>query len=143
MAKQMNEPQPQRSEHQTSENTDRELWREREGDYYADSIHVTKGGGIGINCGGYVYVKPLREWHRLATEQPPATEEWTVEGRFICRSHGAMGKFTVGAAASEEDASKLISAHNAALAEVNAWAEYERTENAKLREQLAKEGEAK
>lgn len=47
-------------------NTDREIWREREGDYYADSIHVTKGGGIGIDCGGTVYVKPIREWHRLA-----------------------------------------------------------------------------
>jgi len=48
------------------QNTDRELWRERDGDYYADSIHVTKGGGIGINCGGTVYVKPIREWHKLA-----------------------------------------------------------------------------
>src|SRR5688572_30820417 len=46
-------------------NTDRELWRERD-DYYADSIHVTEGGGIGINCGGTVIVKPLREWHKLA-----------------------------------------------------------------------------
>lgn len=48
------------------QNTDRELWREREGDYYADSIHVTKGGGIGMNVGGTVYVMPIREWHRLA-----------------------------------------------------------------------------
>ena len=47
-------------------NTDRELWREREGDYYADSIHVTQSGGIGINVGGYVFVKPLSEWHALA-----------------------------------------------------------------------------
>lgn len=47
-------------------NTDREIWREREGDYYADSIHVTLQGGIGINCGGTVYVKPVREWHKLA-----------------------------------------------------------------------------
>ena len=47
-------------------NTDREIWREREGDYYADSIHVTEHGGIGIDCGGTVYVKPIREWHRLA-----------------------------------------------------------------------------
>lgn len=44
-------------------NTDRELWREREGDYYADSIHVTTSGGIGINCGGTVIVKSLRQWH--------------------------------------------------------------------------------
>lgn len=51
------------------ENTDRELWRgpdEGSGDFYADSIHVTQTGGIGINCGGMVYVKPLREWHRIA-----------------------------------------------------------------------------
>jgi hypothetical protein len=51
------------------ENTDREIWRgpdEGGGDYYADSLHITKGGGLGINCGGSVYVKPIREWHRLA-----------------------------------------------------------------------------
>lgn len=54
------------------ENADRELWRgpdEGCGDYYADRIFVTKGGGIGIDCGGSVIVRPLREWHRLATEQ--------------------------------------------------------------------------
>lgn len=50
------------------ENTDRELWREREGDYYADSIHVTEEGCIGINCGGMVHVMPLRKWHVLVTE---------------------------------------------------------------------------
>ena len=55
------------------QNTDRELWREREGDYYANSIHVTENGGIGINCGGYVIVKPLREWHRLAALSTSAT----------------------------------------------------------------------
>ena len=47
-------------------NTDREIWRERGGDYYADSIFVTERGGVEINCGGTVYVKPIREWHRLA-----------------------------------------------------------------------------
>jgi hypothetical protein len=45
-------------------NTDRELWRETD-DYYAPSIHVTLGGGIGINVGGTVYVMPLRDWHAL------------------------------------------------------------------------------
>jgi len=50
---------------QPATNTDRELWREREGDYYADSIFVTKGGGIGINCGGCVVVLPLRRWHAM------------------------------------------------------------------------------
>lgn len=52
-------------------NTDRELWREGGGDgngmsYYEPSIHVTEQGGIGINVGGTVYVKTLREWHALA-----------------------------------------------------------------------------
>jgi len=51
-------------------NTDRELWREPSMppgmEYYAPSIHVTEGGGIGIDVGGIVFVKPLREWHRLA-----------------------------------------------------------------------------
>jgi hypothetical protein len=50
-------------------NTDRELWRgpdEGCGSYYADSIHVTKDGGIGMNCGGYVLVMPIRNWHAIA-----------------------------------------------------------------------------
>lgn len=51
---------------QTALNNDRELWRERAGDYYADSIHVTEHGGIGINCGGSVFVRSLRAWHGLA-----------------------------------------------------------------------------
>jgi hypothetical protein len=46
-------------------NTDKEIWREKSGDYYADSIHVTEGGGIGINCGGHVIVAPVRKWHEL------------------------------------------------------------------------------
>ena len=53
------------------ENTDIELWREIEDDYYAPSIHRTHDGGIGINVGGYVIVKPLREWHKLAIETAP------------------------------------------------------------------------
>lgn len=47
-------------------NTDRELWREREGDYCADSIHVTESGGIGMNVGGHVIVLPIRAWHQAA-----------------------------------------------------------------------------
>lgn len=46
-------------------NTDRELWREREGDYYSPSIHVTAQGAIGINVGGTVHVRTLREWHAI------------------------------------------------------------------------------
>jgi hypothetical protein len=48
------------------QNTDRELWREIEGDYYADSIHVTKEGAIRIHVGGLVYVKSVKDWHALA-----------------------------------------------------------------------------
>lgn len=57
---------------QAGQNTDRELWRERDGDYYADSIHVTIDGRIGINCGGLVFVKTVREWHKLAKDAAPA-----------------------------------------------------------------------
>lgn len=54
-------------------NTDREIyrgpspleWGDDDG-FYADSIHVTETGGIGINCGGHVIVMPLRAWHALA-----------------------------------------------------------------------------
>lgn len=58
---------------QVAANTDRELWREGGGDgngmsYYEPSIHVTEQGGIGINVGGNVYVKTLREWHGLAAQ---------------------------------------------------------------------------
>ena len=56
-----------------AKNTDRELWREGGGDgngmsYYEPSIHVTEQGGIGINVGGNVHVRQLREWHGLAAE---------------------------------------------------------------------------
>lgn len=50
-------------------NTDRELWRETPGDYYSPSIHVTKGGGIGINVGGTVIVRPVREWHAAMADR--------------------------------------------------------------------------
>jgi hypothetical protein len=53
---------------QSADNTDRELWRERKGDFYADSLFVTEHGGIGIHCGGYVFVKPIRGWYALASE---------------------------------------------------------------------------
>ena len=53
-----------------SANTDRELWR-TDGSFYADVIHVTVNGGIGINVGGLVIVKPLAEWHRLALADMP------------------------------------------------------------------------
>ena len=44
-------------------NTDREIWRALPGDYYSPSIHVTEGGGIGINYGVHVIVAPIKSWH--------------------------------------------------------------------------------
>jgi len=61
-------------ENDPSQNTDREIWRSSDdgnGDYYADSLFLTKDGALGINCGGYAIVKTLREWHRLAGESHP------------------------------------------------------------------------
>ena len=46
-------------------NEDKELWREKEGDYYAPSLFVTKTGGIGMNVHGRVFVKPIQEWHKM------------------------------------------------------------------------------
>lgn len=51
-----------------AENTDREIWREKPGDYYSPSIHVTRDGGIGIDVGGHVFVLDVYGWHRLAIE---------------------------------------------------------------------------
>lgn len=52
---------------QAFQNTDREVWRETPGDFYSNSVHLTATGGLGINVGGTVYVKPPAEWHRLAS----------------------------------------------------------------------------
>jgi hypothetical protein len=49
------------------ENTDRDLWREREGDYHSDRIFVTKDGGIGMDVGGHCIVMPICEWFAIAT----------------------------------------------------------------------------
>lgn len=66
---------------QTAANTDREIWRETPGDYYSPSIHVTEGGGIGINVGGTVIVRPVRDWHDTSWyerefDATPVTEEF-------------------------------------------------------------------
>ena len=48
------------------ENTDKKLWAEPPGGYYSNSIHVTNSGGIGMNYGGYVVVKPIKKWIECA-----------------------------------------------------------------------------
>jgi len=50
---------------QAGKNTDKEIWRKVEGDYYSPSIHVTESGGIGIDVGGIVIVKPIEDWHSV------------------------------------------------------------------------------
>jgi|688.fasta_scaffold399385_2 hypothetical protein len=47
-------------------NTDKEIWREIEGEYYSPSIFVTEQGKIGINVGGNVYVQSVEKWHQQA-----------------------------------------------------------------------------
>jgi hypothetical protein len=52
-------------------NTNRELWREKEGDFYSDSIHLTAEGMIGMNCGGRVVEMPIEQWVSLAPVSHP------------------------------------------------------------------------
>jgi len=62
-----------------SENTDKEIWREKKGDYYSDSIHVTEHNGIGIDCGGHVIVAPIRKWHKageIFMSVNPSLSKW-------------------------------------------------------------------
>ncbi len=65
-------------------NTDREIWRGRSraefGDddrFYADSLFIPDSPveALGINCGGMVIVKPIRELHRLALASSPTREQ--------------------------------------------------------------------
>jgi len=69
------------------ENTDRELWRERFGDFYANSIHVTKDGSIGINVSGNVIVMPLQKWHALAGAAPAAQPRKHITDGSECWCH--------------------------------------------------------
>jgi hypothetical protein len=52
-----------------AKNTDKEIWRERPGDYYSDAILVTEHGSIGINCGGNVICRTAKQWHELAVAE--------------------------------------------------------------------------
>jgi len=67
------------------QNTDRELWREAKGFFYAPSIHVTQDGRIRITVGGHAITKSIREWHTLAVR---------AEGRYRVRER-ADGRYEV------------------------------------------------
>lgn len=64
---------------QTYENTDVELWRDPThnpaGQYYNNSLSITKNGVIQIHVGGYVIGKRLEDWHKLATDAEGSLSE--------------------------------------------------------------------
>ena len=63
-----------------SKNNDKHLWPIPNDDYYAPSIHATEDGRIGMNVGGIVFVKSIREWHSLAGENYFAGPDDTILG---------------------------------------------------------------
>lgn len=62
-------------------NTDRELWRERKGDFYSDSIHVTESGQIGMCHEGHTIVMPIEKWHYFAQLIIEESERAIEEGK--------------------------------------------------------------
>lgn len=50
------------------QNTDREIWHDRDDHGYGPSIFVTQGGAIGINVGGTAIVAPVQAWHSSASD---------------------------------------------------------------------------
>lgn len=79
---------PELTDVQAVQNTDREVWRETPGDFYSNSVHLTATGGLGINVGGTVYVKPPAEWHRLASlSRAPAEPAYYGDGKGAFPTH--------------------------------------------------------
>jgi len=71
-------------ENQACENTDVEILRQHRAGFSEDTLHVTKDGALGINCGGYVIVKPIREWFRLATLEANFVFVMDENGHITC-----------------------------------------------------------
>lgn len=64
------------------ENTDRHLWPQMsEPGAPHESLHITRYGFLGINCGGYVYEMPISEWHKLAGGPFPAVADAPVSSK--------------------------------------------------------------
>ena len=116
---------------QACANTDRELWREVDGDYYADSIHVTSGGGIGINHAGHVYVATLAKWHHAM--QYAATVDEIAAERDSLRAIADVHTNICEGEEREVALGKLLNERDTLLAQ-NAELESERD---KLRAQMA------
>jgi hypothetical protein len=62
-------------------NTDKEIWRELDGEYYSPSIFVTEQGKIGINVGGHVWVQSVEAWHKQAERIAELEKELAKYGK--------------------------------------------------------------
>ena len=51
-----------------AQNTDTHLFSEIEDDYYSPSCRMTKERTLGINVGGKVIIRSLREWFKALDE---------------------------------------------------------------------------
>jgi hypothetical protein len=101
----MNTPETKASEMLVAQNTDKELWRTTEGDYYSKhKLYVTKSGGLTLCEVGHCITMPPGEWFKLASTRHPAP--------------GASGAQETGAARTrmreEEAVEAMCDAHNAA-----------------------------
>lgn len=67
----------------TAENTDIEIWREKDGDYFSPSIHVTRSGNVRIDVSGKVFVKPIKEWHRMALNHDKLVEALKISRTYV------------------------------------------------------------
>ena len=74
------------------QNTDKELYREIEGDYYSPSLHVTTDGLIGINVGGSIHVMRLRDWHERAESFIVKTETAHNSGYMVRKALALLSK---------------------------------------------------
>ncbi len=68
------------AEPQACQNTDKELWRTVEGDYYSKhKLYLTEGGGLTLCEGGTCITLPPEDWFRLAGNRfvptPPKPEQ--------------------------------------------------------------------
>lgn len=81
------------------ENTDRELWRAPDvtgnGSFYSDRVHVTAGGGIGMNVGGYVIVMRPKEWHAACKESAELRTRLDGAEAEIARLRAALNEIAI------------------------------------------------
>jgi len=100
------------------QNTDRHLWPEVEApDAPVRRLFVTAEGAIGINVGGYVYVKPIEEWHKLAGGPFPAVPEHRTSKELLPMLRAAVADERLSTGALYRDAADEIERLRAELVE--------------------------